>query len=358
MSAIQKSPWRLYALSNFGSFLALLSYPFLVEPYVRLRTQAVDLVGALCLIRRCLCGCICMDVLETRHMDDWTHVEDRQTHRPDDPLLARPRRRRFDPPTRNHQYRHAGHRRQPVLMDRAAVALPIDLCSCLRTRPLVSAHVFRDCRRGARPRGLCGSQRGHRRGDLDSVRRLLGGSLRGLHGLQRRIAILPAGTPLSHALLPHHRRGRSSGWSVRRADRAPNLYRIQRVPHWTRGSLPTWTHRLAAIRRVVAVDPEQFRDSYPDHGAAARRLELDADSHHERRAQGGRHLAQLLRHSARNGPSRSTWGVAGTHPWAHQARLTISGTSFARPPDFVLRPAQWRLNGPERASRGSAQRSP
>ena len=33
-------PWRLYALSNFGSFLALLSYPFLVEPYVRLRTQA------------------------------------------------------------------------------------------------------------------------------------------------------------------------------------------------------------------------------------------------------------------------------------------------------------------------------
>lgn len=35
-----RSPWRLYALSNLGSFLALLSYPFLIEPYVRLRTQA------------------------------------------------------------------------------------------------------------------------------------------------------------------------------------------------------------------------------------------------------------------------------------------------------------------------------
>ena len=35
-----KSPWRLYALSNFGSFLALLSYPFVVEPFLRLRTQA------------------------------------------------------------------------------------------------------------------------------------------------------------------------------------------------------------------------------------------------------------------------------------------------------------------------------
>jgi hypothetical protein len=39
-SSSKRSPWRLYALSNFGSFLALLSYPFLVEPYVRLRTQA------------------------------------------------------------------------------------------------------------------------------------------------------------------------------------------------------------------------------------------------------------------------------------------------------------------------------
>ncbi len=34
-----ESPWRLYALSNFGSFLALLSYPFAVEPYIRLATQ-------------------------------------------------------------------------------------------------------------------------------------------------------------------------------------------------------------------------------------------------------------------------------------------------------------------------------
>jgi hypothetical protein len=32
--------WRLYALSNFGSFLALFSYPFLVEPYLRLRMQS------------------------------------------------------------------------------------------------------------------------------------------------------------------------------------------------------------------------------------------------------------------------------------------------------------------------------
>ncbi len=36
----QDSVYRLYALSNFGSLLALLSYPFLVEPWLTLRIQA------------------------------------------------------------------------------------------------------------------------------------------------------------------------------------------------------------------------------------------------------------------------------------------------------------------------------
>jgi spermidine synthase len=36
-----RSPYRLYALSNIGSLLALLSYPVLVEPWLALRNQAV-----------------------------------------------------------------------------------------------------------------------------------------------------------------------------------------------------------------------------------------------------------------------------------------------------------------------------
>jgi len=35
------SPYRLYALSNFGSLLALVTYPFLVEPALSLRAQAL-----------------------------------------------------------------------------------------------------------------------------------------------------------------------------------------------------------------------------------------------------------------------------------------------------------------------------
>jgi hypothetical protein len=42
----RKTPWRLYALSNFGSFLALLSYPFAIEPFLRLRTQGWIWSGA------------------------------------------------------------------------------------------------------------------------------------------------------------------------------------------------------------------------------------------------------------------------------------------------------------------------
>jgi hypothetical protein len=36
----ERSPYRLYALSNAGSLLALLSYPFLIEPWLTLRQQA------------------------------------------------------------------------------------------------------------------------------------------------------------------------------------------------------------------------------------------------------------------------------------------------------------------------------
>ena len=35
-----KSPYKLYALSNLGSFLALLAYPFVIEPALSLRSQA------------------------------------------------------------------------------------------------------------------------------------------------------------------------------------------------------------------------------------------------------------------------------------------------------------------------------
>lgn len=40
-----RSPYRLYALSNVGSLLALLSYPFVFEPWLKLRQQVVSWSG-------------------------------------------------------------------------------------------------------------------------------------------------------------------------------------------------------------------------------------------------------------------------------------------------------------------------
>jgi hypothetical protein len=63
------SPWRLYALSNLGSFLALLSYPFLFEPLLRLRTQTV-IWSALYVVFAALCGSTAWRVASVRPVEE------------------------------------------------------------------------------------------------------------------------------------------------------------------------------------------------------------------------------------------------------------------------------------------------
>ena len=52
------SPYRMYALSNAGSLLALLSYPFLFEPLMRLSTQANSWSIGFCVFASLCIGCI------------------------------------------------------------------------------------------------------------------------------------------------------------------------------------------------------------------------------------------------------------------------------------------------------------
>ncbi|MEQ1883581.1 MAG: fused MFS/spermidine synthase [Bryobacteraceae bacterium] len=58
------SPWGLYALSNAGSFLALLSYPFLIEPMLRLRTQTL-VWSILFVVFAALCAWVAWNVGKT-----------------------------------------------------------------------------------------------------------------------------------------------------------------------------------------------------------------------------------------------------------------------------------------------------
>ncbi len=52
------SAYRLYALSNAGSLLALLTYPFLFEPLMRISTQANCWSGGFCLFAALCLGCV------------------------------------------------------------------------------------------------------------------------------------------------------------------------------------------------------------------------------------------------------------------------------------------------------------
>jgi hypothetical protein len=62
-----RSPYRLYALSNFGSLLALLSYPFLVEPNMVLTRQASLWSWGFALFA---CACACCGALLLRARGD------------------------------------------------------------------------------------------------------------------------------------------------------------------------------------------------------------------------------------------------------------------------------------------------
>src|SRR6516165_6494636 len=52
-----KDPYFLYAASNVGSFLALVSYPIVIEPYVRLGDQAWSWSIGFCFLIALLAGC-------------------------------------------------------------------------------------------------------------------------------------------------------------------------------------------------------------------------------------------------------------------------------------------------------------
>jgi hypothetical protein len=51
------SPYRLYALSNVGSLMGLVAYPFVVEPHVALRLQGWLWSALFALFAACCCGC-------------------------------------------------------------------------------------------------------------------------------------------------------------------------------------------------------------------------------------------------------------------------------------------------------------
>ena len=119
-----RAGWRLYALSNLGSFLALFSYPFLMEPYVRLRTQSW-IWSALYVVFLGLCGFTAWkartlgpqapehDTAGAEARPSWATLS----------ILAGAGGHRLHLADRHHEPDHAGHRGGAVPMDSAALSL-------------------------------------------------------------------------------------------------------------------------------------------------------------------------------------------------------------------------------------------
>jgi hypothetical protein len=57
LAAPEKSPYRLYALSNVGSLLGLLSYPLLIEPHIGLHAQGWAWAAGYCVFLVCCYSC-------------------------------------------------------------------------------------------------------------------------------------------------------------------------------------------------------------------------------------------------------------------------------------------------------------
>ena len=81
--------YRLYALSNAGSMLALLSYPFLVEPFFSLNNQR--LIWNVCFVGFCVSMFTCG--LQIRNLSRWLNVagheqKKQQEHEQKNPLTA------------------------------------------------------------------------------------------------------------------------------------------------------------------------------------------------------------------------------------------------------------------------------
>ena len=123
------APYRLYALSNAGSLLALVSYPFVFEPAFTRRTQAVLWAWGFGIFAL-LCSACARRLWRARPEDALATKRNAkpsaQSPAPG-PRRRRAPRLRFDPAAGCHQQIVPRRRGHPVLMDGATEPLSADV---------------------------------------------------------------------------------------------------------------------------------------------------------------------------------------------------------------------------------------
>ena len=142
-----RSPYRLYSLSNFGSLLALLSYPFVVEPALDGHAQSLWWTAGFVLF--CLlCGTACWQTAKldraavaaaARAADAQTRATSQAPYLDAPAAVAGVAGIRLDAADGHDQSRLPGHAPGPVSVGRAAELVSVVVHHRLRSRALVSA---------------------------------------------------------------------------------------------------------------------------------------------------------------------------------------------------------------------------
>ena len=142
-----RNPYRLFALSNFASMLALLAYPFAIEPWITTHTQAIAWSAGYAAVRRAV------HRRRPGRSPRWLRQRRRKSQRGrraaataarlprprTPPAVGEPRRGGQHPAAVGHQPHHREHRRGAAAVDRAAVDLPDHVHPVLRGQPAGTA---------------------------------------------------------------------------------------------------------------------------------------------------------------------------------------------------------------------------
>ena len=139
-------PYFLYASSNIGSFLALLSYPVLLEPMFTLRTQNLIWTGGygLLIVLIAAAACCCCARRPPPRSTCWP--TNRRAGAVLDPARALdlPRRGAVGAADRGHRAYFHRRRRRAAIMGAAAVALSADLGAGVPVAPAAAAQMDAD----------------------------------------------------------------------------------------------------------------------------------------------------------------------------------------------------------------------
>ena len=152
-------PYFLYASSNIGSFLALLSYPVLLEPMFTLRTQNLIWTGGYGLLILLIAACGVL-LLRSPAMRRDAERADRRCRRAGAVVDAAraldfPRRRAVGPADRRHRAYLDRRRRRAAAVGAAAVAVSADMGAGVPVASAAAALVMLLCSRSRSPASSC-----------------------------------------------------------------------------------------------------------------------------------------------------------------------------------------------------------